>query len=237
MLVKKRISGGEKHKNPFIFVSQRGTPFTTAGFARLLERAAKKAKLEIKVHPHMLRHACGFQLANDGTDTRSLQATLDTRIFSTPCPIRNSHQRGSNIFGRVSRVLAASMEDVRSIGPWACPIAVSICEPCILWNDAAAGPILLYMIDSGIINLFDLLPTDRTSAVALKQRFLELSGKTARFLLTDPDHSLERQTPSVETLKWLPVRRLWKAQWSWWMPHHPSSDVWELPGWSLVAAL
>jgi hypothetical protein len=46
------------------------------------------------------------------------------------------------------------------------------------------------MIDSGIINLFDLLPTDRTSAVAIKQRFLELSGKTARFLLTDPDYSL-----------------------------------------------
>ena len=66
----------ESTKNPFIFVSERGTPFTTAGFARLLERAAEKAKLEIKVHPHMLRHACGFKLANDGTDTRSLQAYL-----------------------------------------------------------------------------------------------------------------------------------------------------------------
>ncbi len=66
----------ESTKNPFIFVSERGTPFTTAGFARLLERAAEKANLEIKVHPHMLRHACGFKLANDGTDTRSLQAYL-----------------------------------------------------------------------------------------------------------------------------------------------------------------
>jgi site-specific recombinase XerD len=63
-------------KNPFVFVSERGTPFTTAGFARLLERAAEKARLEIKAHPHMLRHACGFKLANDGTDTRSLQAYL-----------------------------------------------------------------------------------------------------------------------------------------------------------------
>ena len=61
---------------PFIFVSERGTPFTTAGFARMLQRAAEKAELEIKVHPHMLRHACGFKLANDGTDTRSLQAYL-----------------------------------------------------------------------------------------------------------------------------------------------------------------
>jgi site-specific recombinase XerD len=66
----------ESTKNPFIFVSERGTPFTTAGFARLLDRAAEKAELEIKVQPHMLRHACGFKLANDGTDTRSLQAYL-----------------------------------------------------------------------------------------------------------------------------------------------------------------
>jgi type 1 fimbriae regulatory protein FimB/type 1 fimbriae regulatory protein FimE len=66
----------ESPKNPFIFVSERGAPFTTAGFARLLERAAEKAKVDIKVHPHMLRHACGFKLANDGTDTRSLQAYL-----------------------------------------------------------------------------------------------------------------------------------------------------------------
>jgi site-specific recombinase XerD len=60
----------------FVFVSERGTPFTTAGFARLLERAAEVAGLEIKVHPHMLRHACGFALANKGHDTRSLQAYL-----------------------------------------------------------------------------------------------------------------------------------------------------------------
>jgi site-specific recombinase XerD len=60
----------------FVFVSERGTPFTTAGFARMLERAAAAAGIEIKVHPHMLRHACGFALANRGHDTRSLQAYL-----------------------------------------------------------------------------------------------------------------------------------------------------------------
>src|SRR3984893_10422129 len=60
--------------SPFVFVSERGAPFSTAGFARLLERAAETARLEIKAHPHMLRHACGFKLANDGVDTRALQA-------------------------------------------------------------------------------------------------------------------------------------------------------------------
>ena len=47
-----------------MFVSERGAPFTTAGFARMLERAAASAGLAIKVHPHMLWHACGFALAN-----------------------------------------------------------------------------------------------------------------------------------------------------------------------------
>jgi len=39
--------------SPFMFVSERGAPFTTAGFARMLERAAASAGLDIKVHPHI----------------------------------------------------------------------------------------------------------------------------------------------------------------------------------------
>jgi type 1 fimbriae regulatory protein FimB/type 1 fimbriae regulatory protein FimE len=42
----------------------------------MFERAADVVGLEIKAHPHMLRHACGFKLANDGVDTRALQAYL-----------------------------------------------------------------------------------------------------------------------------------------------------------------
>jgi site-specific recombinase XerD len=57
-------------------ISERGAPLSTAGFARMLERAAEAAGLEIKIHPHMLRHACGFALANVGHDTRALQAYL-----------------------------------------------------------------------------------------------------------------------------------------------------------------
>jgi hypothetical protein len=40
----------------------------------MVKRAGASASLGIKVHAHMLRHACGFKLANDGIDTRSLQA-------------------------------------------------------------------------------------------------------------------------------------------------------------------
>jgi len=69
----------EAPKSPFVFVSERGSPFTAAGFAKMIERAGVEAALEIKAHAHMLRHACGFKLANDGVDTRSLQAYLGHR--------------------------------------------------------------------------------------------------------------------------------------------------------------
>jgi site-specific recombinase XerD len=72
----RRLQREQEPKSPFVFVSERGSPFTTAGFARMVERLGKAAGLSFKAHPHMLRHATGFKLANDGQDTRSLQAYL-----------------------------------------------------------------------------------------------------------------------------------------------------------------
>jgi integrase len=60
----------------YVFASERGSPFAEAGFAKMVARASDAARLEIKAHAHMLRHACGHKLANDGVDTRSLQAYL-----------------------------------------------------------------------------------------------------------------------------------------------------------------
>jgi type 1 fimbriae regulatory protein FimB/type 1 fimbriae regulatory protein FimE len=75
----RRLQREQEPKSPFVFTSERGSPFTTAGFARMLERAGEAAELGFKAHPHMLRHACGFALANKGHDTRSLQAYLGHR--------------------------------------------------------------------------------------------------------------------------------------------------------------
>jgi len=69
----------QEPKSPFVFTSERGAPFSTAGFARMVERAGREAKLAFKAHPHMLRHACGYALANKGHDTRALQAYLGHR--------------------------------------------------------------------------------------------------------------------------------------------------------------
>jgi integrase len=48
----------------FVFMTSRGGPMTRNGFFKLLEKAARKAGLD-DVHPHLLRHGCGFRLVND----------------------------------------------------------------------------------------------------------------------------------------------------------------------------
>ena len=75
----RRLQREQEPKSPFVFTSERGAPFTTAGLARMIERAGAEARLAFKAHPHMLRHACGFALANKGHDTRALQAYLGHR--------------------------------------------------------------------------------------------------------------------------------------------------------------
>ena len=66
----------ESTESPFVFVSERGSPFTTAGFRKMVARLGKAAGFKFAVQPHMLRHACGYKLANDGVDTRTLQHYL-----------------------------------------------------------------------------------------------------------------------------------------------------------------
>jgi integrase len=75
----RKLQREQEPKSPFVFTSERGSPFATSGFARMIERAGLEAGLGFKAHPHMLRHACGFALANRGHDTRSLQAFLGHR--------------------------------------------------------------------------------------------------------------------------------------------------------------
>ena len=62
--------------SPYLFVTERGSPMTPAGFRKLLSRVAQLSSLRFSVHPHMLRHACGYKLVNEGHDTRSIQHYL-----------------------------------------------------------------------------------------------------------------------------------------------------------------
>ena len=72
----RRLQREQELKSPFVFTSERGTPFTKRGFQPMVERAGEAAGFDMKIHPHTLRHACGFKLANDGVDTRTIQAYL-----------------------------------------------------------------------------------------------------------------------------------------------------------------
>jgi site-specific recombinase XerD len=63
-------------RGAYAFVNERGAPFGRMGIARMIERAGVAAELGFSVHVHMLRHACGYTLANKGMDTRRLQHYL-----------------------------------------------------------------------------------------------------------------------------------------------------------------
>jgi type 1 fimbriae regulatory protein FimE len=65
--------------SPYLFVSERGGPMTASNVRKLVTRTGLAAKIAFPIHPHMLRHACGYKLANEGHDTRSLQHYLGHR--------------------------------------------------------------------------------------------------------------------------------------------------------------
>jgi type 1 fimbriae regulatory protein FimE len=62
--------------SPYLFVTERDGPMTPATARKIIARAGELAKLPFPIHPHMLRHACGFKLAGEGQDTRAIQQYL-----------------------------------------------------------------------------------------------------------------------------------------------------------------
>jgi type 1 fimbriae regulatory protein FimE len=63
----------------FVFCSERQAPLTTRSVHHIVARAGAAAGIKFPVHPHMLRHAKGYQLAGRGEDTRAIQAYLGHR--------------------------------------------------------------------------------------------------------------------------------------------------------------
>jgi integrase len=62
--------------SPYIFISERGGPITADGARKMIRKAGEVAGLQFPVHPHMLRHGCGYYLAAKGIDTRAIQDYL-----------------------------------------------------------------------------------------------------------------------------------------------------------------
>ncbi|HCK0840104.1 TPA: tyrosine-type recombinase/integrase, partial [Escherichia coli] len=77
LLIRKRYTKGSQ--DDYLFLSSHGKKISRQWIYKLCARYSQRAGLRIKVHPHMLRHACGYALANQGLDTRLIQDYLGHR--------------------------------------------------------------------------------------------------------------------------------------------------------------
>lgn len=68
--------------SPWVFTTERGGPMTPAGVRDIVRRLGAATGLG-RVHPHMLRHACGYKLVNQGADLRLVQAYLGHRAIAS----------------------------------------------------------------------------------------------------------------------------------------------------------
>ena len=95
MRLLRRLERNNTTSNRFIFVGERGDPLTTRALGQMVKRAGKKLGWDIS--PHILRHSCGYHLANQGYDTRIIQDYLghkninSTMLYTKTNPERYRH--------------------------------------------------------------------------------------------------------------------------------------------------
>lgn len=66
----------QENNQRYLFLSERKSPIDSTTVYRMISGMGKRARLSFPIHPHMLRHGCGYYLANKGTDTRTIQMYL-----------------------------------------------------------------------------------------------------------------------------------------------------------------
>jgi len=67
-----------------LFISERRKPLSRITVWLMINQVARAAGLEhLDVHPHMLRHSCGYALINKGVDVRTIQGYLGHRSISS----------------------------------------------------------------------------------------------------------------------------------------------------------
>jgi integrase len=89
----------EQGPSSHVFMTERDGPMTPKAFHALFGRIGARAKMQFPIHPHMLRHGCGYALANAGHDTRALQAWLghkNTRLGTRSLRRTGSRTSGAN---------------------------------------------------------------------------------------------------------------------------------------------
>lgn len=88
----------------FVFVSERQGPLSANAVHKLVARAGREADLELSVHPHMLRHGKGFQLASEGVDTRAIQAYMGHKNIQHTVLYTQLNPRRFKGFGKDIRI-------------------------------------------------------------------------------------------------------------------------------------
>lgn len=91
----------EQQTSPFVFISERKGPLSSRAVQAMIERAGQVAGIEFPVNAHALRHACGYALANAGTDTRSIQAYLGHRNIQHTTLYTQLSSTRFNSFGQI----------------------------------------------------------------------------------------------------------------------------------------
>jgi len=95
----RRLQREQEPKSPFIFTSERGAPFTTAGFARMVERAGSEARLGFKAHRTCSGTHAAMRLPTGDTTRVLCRRISGTATSSTRCAIPNWPRRDSRISG------------------------------------------------------------------------------------------------------------------------------------------
>ena len=89
----------EQGRSSHIFMTERDGPMTPKAFHALFGRIGERAKMPFPIHPHMLRHGCGYALANAATIPGRCKLGSGTRTSSTRSGTPSLRLIGSGISG------------------------------------------------------------------------------------------------------------------------------------------
>jgi type 1 fimbriae regulatory protein FimB/type 1 fimbriae regulatory protein FimE len=101
---------------PYVFTTERRGAMTASSVRKIVTRAGEQANLGFPVHPHMLRHACGFKLANEGHDTRAIQLYLGHRNIQHTVRYTELAADRFSVSGTIRRASVSTCVTIRGRG-------------------------------------------------------------------------------------------------------------------------
>lgn len=114
-------------ESPWIFISQKGGPLSRQQAYSMIKKFGSLASIAVSLSPHMLRHSCGYALANRGTDTRLIQDYLGHRnIHHTVLYTSSNHRRFAEVWQKEEGETSQNEPN--------CPFWCYMSFFCFFWN-------------------------------------------------------------------------------------------------------